>query len=57
MSYKELEDIIDTKIKKAIQKHEMMVALISSIIGLIFLVGLFHAILLNQTQIQSLCLN
>jgi energy-converting hydrogenase Eha subunit F len=57
MSYKELEDIIDAKIKKAIRKHEMIVAFISSIIGLIFIAGLFHAILLNQTQIQALHLN
>ncbi len=56
MSYKELEDIIDGKIQKAIRKHEVIVAFISSIIGFIFIVGLFHAILLNHTQIQSFCL-
>jgi hypothetical protein len=56
MSYKELEDIIDAKIQKAIRKHEVIVASISSIIGLIFILGLFHAILLNHTQIQSFCL-
>lgn len=56
MSYKELEHIIDAKIQKAIRKHEAIVASISSIIGLIFIVGLFHAILLNHTQIQSYCL-
>lgn len=56
MSYKELEKIIDAKIQKAIRKHEMIVALISSIIGLIFIVGLFHAIFLNHTQIQALYL-
>ncbi len=55
MSYKELENIIDTKIQKAIRKHEMIVALISSIIGLIFIMGLFHAILLNHAQIQTQC--
>ncbi|MEJ1933394.1 hypothetical protein WDZ92_24610, partial [Nostoc sp. NIES-2111] len=57
MSYKELEVIIDGKIRKAIRKHEMTVACISSIIGLIFIMGLFHAILLNQSQIQTYCLN
>lgn len=57
MPYRELEDIIDAKIKKAIRKHEMIVAFISSIIGLIFIVGLFHAILLNHAQIQALHLN
>lgn len=56
MSYKELEHIIDVKIQKAIRKHEVIVAFISSIIGLIFIVGLFHAIFLNHTQIQSYCL-
>ncbi len=56
MSYKELENIIDAKIKKAIRKHEIIVAFMSSIIGLIFIVGLFHAILLNHTQIQAFCL-
>ncbi len=55
MPYKELEDIIDTKIQKAIRKHEMIVAFISSIIGLIFIIGLFHAILLNHAQIQTQC--
>jgi energy-converting hydrogenase Eha subunit F len=57
MSYKELEHIIDTKIQKAIRKHETIVAFISSIIGLIFIVGLFHAILLNHAQIHTFCLN
>ena len=57
MSYKELEHIIETKIQKAIRKHEIVVAFISSIIGLLFIMGLFHAILLNHTQIQSFCLN
>lgn len=57
MSYKELEYIVDAKIQKAIRKHEVIVAFFSSIIGLIFIVGLFHAILLNHTQIQSFCLN
>lgn len=56
MSYKELEHIIDVKIQKAIRKHEVIVASISSIIGFIFIVGLFHAIFLNHTQIQSYCL-
>ncbi|MEH2051555.1 hypothetical protein [Nostoc sp.] len=56
MSYKELENIIDTKIQKAIRKHELIVALISSIIGLVFIMGLFHAILLNHTQINTFCL-
>ena len=56
MLYKELEYIIDAKIQKAIRKHEVIVAFISSIIGLIFVLGLFHAILLNHTQIQSYCL-
>lgn len=56
MPYKELENIIDTKIKKAIRKHEIVVAFISSIIGFIFIMGLFHAILLNQTQINAFCL-
>ncbi|MEH2292853.1 hypothetical protein [Nostoc sp.] len=56
MSSKELEKIIDAKIRKAIRKHEMIVAFISGIIGLIFIVGLFHAILLNHTQIQALYL-
>jgi energy-converting hydrogenase Eha subunit F len=55
MLYKELEVIIDAKIHKAIRKHETIVAFISSIIGLIFIVGLFHAILLNHTEIKSLC--
>jgi energy-converting hydrogenase Eha subunit F len=57
MSHKKLEDIIDAKIQKAIRKHEMIVACISSIIGLIFIVGLFHAIWLNHIQIQELWLN
>jgi energy-converting hydrogenase Eha subunit F len=57
MSYKELEHIIDAKIQRAIRKHEIVVAFISSIIGLIFIVGLFHAIFLNHTQIHSFCLN
>lgn len=57
MSYKELEDIIDAKIQKAIRKHELIVACISSIIGLIFIVGLFHAIWLNHIQIRDLWLN
>jgi energy-converting hydrogenase Eha subunit F len=56
MSYKELEHIIDSKIQKAIRKHEVIVAFISSLIGLVFILGLFHAILLNHTQIQSFCL-
>jgi energy-converting hydrogenase Eha subunit F len=56
MPYKELENIIDTKIQKAIRKHEIIVSLISSIIGLIFLVGLFHSIWLNHTQINTFCL-
>ena len=56
MLYKELESIIDAKIQKAIRKHEIIVAFISSIIGLIFIMGLFHAILLNHTEIQTLCL-
>ena len=56
MSYKELEYIIDVKIQKAIRKHEVIVAFISSIIGLIFIFGLFHAILLNHTQIHAFCL-
>lgn len=56
MPYKELENIIDTKIKKAIRKHEIVVAFISSIIGFIFIMGLFHAILLNHTQINAFCL-
>lgn len=57
MSYKELENIIDIKIQRAIRKHEMIVAFISGIIGLIFVVGLFHAISLNHTEIKALCLN
>lgn len=57
MPYRELEDIIDMKIQKAIRKHEMIVACISSVIGLIFIIGLFHAILLNQSQIHAYCLN
>ncbi|WP_414574221.1 hypothetical protein [Nostoc sp. CCY 9925] len=60
MSYKELEDIeniIDAKMQKAIRKHELIVAFISSIIGLIFLLALFHAIWLNHVQIQELRLN
>ncbi len=57
MSYKELEDIIDAKIQKAIRKHEIIVAFISSIIGLIFIVGLFHAIWLNHIQIKELWFN
>lgn len=56
MLYKELENIIDTKIQKAIRKHEIIVAFISSITGLIFIMGLFHAILLNHTEIQTFCL-
>lgn len=56
MLYKELENIIDAKIQKAIRKHEIIVAFISSIIGLIFIMGLFHAILLNHTEIHTLCL-
>lgn len=56
MLYKQLENIIDAKIQKAIRKHEIIVAFISSIIGLIFIIGLFHAILLNHTEIQRLCL-
>ncbi|BBD65992.1 hypothetical protein NIES4072_03290 [Nostoc commune NIES-4072] len=56
MSYKELEHIIDTKIQRAIRKHEVIVSFISSIVGLIFILGLFHAILLNHSQIQSYCL-
>lgn len=56
MLYKELESIIDAKIQKAIRKHEIIVAFISSIIGLIFIMGLFHAILLNHTAIQTFCL-
>lgn len=55
MLYKELENIIDAKIQKAIRKHEIIVAFISSIIGLIFIMGLFHAILLNHTEIQTFC--
>jgi energy-converting hydrogenase Eha subunit F len=55
MPYQELEEIIDTKIRKAIRKHEMIVAFISSIIGLIFIMGLFHAILLNHAQIKTQC--
>lgn len=57
MPYTELEPLVDAKIKRAIRKHEMIVACISSIIGLIFIAGLFHAILLNQSQIQTYCLN
>ncbi|MHC5937992.1 hypothetical protein [Nostoc sp.] len=57
MSYKELEKIIDAKIQKAIRQHEIIVAFMSSIIGLIFIVGLFHAIFLNHTQIEALSLN
>ncbi len=57
MSYKELEDIIDAKIQKAIRKHEIIVAFMSGIIGLIFIVGLFHAIWLNHVQIRELWLN
>lgn len=56
MLYKELENVIDANIQKAIRKHEIIVAFISSIIGLIFLVGLFHAIWLNHTQINAFCL-
>lgn len=56
MLYKELENIIDVKIQKAIRKHEIIVAFISSIIGLIFITGLFHAILLNHTEIQTFCM-
>ncbi|QLE57288.1 hypothetical protein [Nostoc sp. TCL26-01] len=59
MSYKTLdniEDIIDSKIRKAIRKHETIVAFISGILGLIVIVGLFHAILLNQAQIHTFCL-
>lgn len=57
MLYREIEDIIDAKIKKAIRQHEMIVACISGVIGLIVIIGLFHAILLNQNQIQTYCLN
>ncbi|BAY78968.1 hypothetical protein NIES25_54470 (plasmid) [Nostoc linckia NIES-25] len=57
MTYKDLEDIIDAKIQKAIRKHEIIVACISSIIGLIFIVGLFHAIWLNHVQIRQIWLN
>jgi len=56
MLYKELENVIDANIQKAIRKHEIIVGFISSIIGLIFLVGLFHAIWLNHTQINAFCL-
>lgn len=57
MPYTELETLVDAKIKRAIRKHETIVACISSIIGLIFIAGLFHAILLNQSQIHTYCLN
>lgn len=57
MLSEELESIIDAKIQKAIRKHEFIVAFISSIIGLIFIMGLFHAILLNHSEIKALCLN
>jgi len=57
MTYKDLEDIIDAKIQKAIRKHEIIVACISSIIGFIFIVGLFHAIWLNHVQIRQIWLN
>lgn len=57
MTYKDLEDIIDAKIQKAIRKHEIIVACISSIIGFIFIVGLFHAIWLNHLQIRQIWLN
>lgn len=57
MSYKEVEHIIEAKIQKAIRKHEIVVAFISSITGLIFIMGLFHAISLNQAQIHAFCLN
>jgi energy-converting hydrogenase Eha subunit F len=57
MSYKEVEHIIEAKIQKAIRKHEIVVAFISSITGLIFIMGLFHAISLNHAQIHAFCLN
>lgn len=53
MSYEELENLIDTKVQQAIRKHEIIVACISSVVGVIFLLGLFHAIWLNHTQIQD----
>jgi hypothetical protein len=52
MTHREMEQMIDAKIQKAIRKHEMIVACISSIIGMIIIVGLFHAIWLNHLQIQ-----
>ncbi|MBD2612542.1 hypothetical protein H6G94_14840 [Nostoc punctiforme FACHB-252] len=57
MTYKDLEEIIDAKIQKAIRRHEIIVAFISSIIGLIFIVGLFHAIWLNHVEIRQIWLS
>lgn len=53
MTDRELESFIDAKIKQAIRKHEMIVAILSGTIGFIFIVGLFHAIWLNHTMIQN----
>jgi len=39
--------IIETEIRK----HELRVALVSGIIGLIIIAGIFHAIRLNQAAI------
>lgn len=44
MDIKEFEKLV----KKEIAAHELRVAIISSIIGLVIILGIFHAIYLNH---------
>lgn len=50
MSKEEIEQLIDYKIKN----HEIRVGWISGIIGVFFVLGIFHAIHLMNSIVQSL---